>query len=326
MMRYVHVVCSLGLMPACMPAARAPASACRVDAERAVVRNVEVRVGDERLSLRLDEARVSVTLRAERPDAVLQVHEPLRFETRHPLDGLELRVQTPVGLHQGRVIVGAGFKPTEFSVRGDHLETSLEQSLQLHIKPPPRLPCSSLTLARQDARYSAPQRQRPSGARWVSVGPGSVPLRQSRLSNQSITIGYRGPFQLIEQRRAWAHVRANWEDGSRIEGWVPSEGIRAAFEWLGGWAEGVETAGGCHAADQPFRKHAEVAAGTAVAVSPGGAVWAHFPERQWVTVFAPRPTDDWLAVASIPGITLDTCAESLYTWIRARDVIRLWRT
>ena len=311
---------------ACTPSALAPAGVCLISAERAAVRDVHVRVNGMRLPLQLHAAQVSVTLRAERSNAVVRVNHPLRFETQHPMDGLNLRVQSPVTLHEGRVVVGAGFKPTEFRVRGNHLETSLERNLQVGVAPAPQLPCSALTLAGRDARYIAPKRRRPAGTRWVSVGPGSTPLRRSRLSNHAITIDYRGPFQWLEQQRGWAHVRADWEDGSRLQGWVPVESIRDSFDWLGGWAEGFETTGGCGAADLPFRRHAEVTAGAAVAASPDGAVWAHFAERQWVTVFAPRPTDEWLAVASIPGVVLDTCAESLYTWIRARDVIRFRRT
>ncbi len=323
---YLHAACSLGLTIACVPSARTPAGVCLIDAERAAVRDVEVRVGDERLSLQLHAAQVSVTLGAERVDAVLQVHRPLRFETLHPVGDLDLRVQSPVTLHEGRVVVGAGFKPTEFRVHRDHLQTSLERSLHVGMAPAPQLPCSALTLARRDARYVSPKRRRPAGTRWVSVGPGSMPLHRSRLSDHAITIDYRGPFQLLELRQGWARVRADWEDGSRVQGWVPAKGIHDRFEWLGGWGEGFETPGGCAAADLPFRRHAEVAAGAAVAASPDGAVWAHFSERQWVTVFAPRPADKWLAVASIPGIALNTCAESLYTWIRARDVIRFRRT
>lgn len=312
----------VGLVAACAPPAAAPVSVCLVSAEHAAVRDVTVRVANQRLPLQLDAARVSATLSAERAQAALEVHHPLRFETLHPREALDLRVKAPVTQYEGRVVLGAGFKLTEFRIRGAHLESSLERNLQVGTVPAVQLPCSALTLAAKDARYASPKRRRPAEAQWASLGPGPVPLYRSPGTDDPITVEHRGPFQLLQQRGPWAHVRADWEDGSRIAGWVPAEAMQDEVQWLGAWAQGFETAGGCSTTDLPRRQRVEVAAEAAIAASPGGAVWAHFAERQWVTVFAPRTTQEWLAVASIPGITLDSCAATPYTWIRSQDIVQ----
>jgi hypothetical protein len=59
-----------------------------------------------------------------------------------------------------------------------------------------------------------------------------------------------------------------------------------------------------------------------VAVSPAGAVWAHFSSSQWVKGTAPSSSGGWHAIAHVPGITSDNCLSESAIWVHADDILQ----
>jgi hypothetical protein len=280
-------------------------------------------VGPRRFSINLEDSSVAFTFHAGRDLAELDVRSPLMFATWYAVADVPLRVARNVTLGEGRLILGRGSRPGWLGVRGEEMLVSLAPNLQVAIDPPLAVACRELTLAEPPSPYASPARLKPPGARFVGFGQDTLALHGAPGTPGAWAVRYSGPFELLGARAGWIQVRAAWEDGSRLQGWTPAAPVDGAARWPSVSVEGGSTRGGCHSVDVPPLSRIEVRAGAAVAVSPAGAVWAHFSSSRWVEGTAPSSSGGWHAIARLPGITSDDCPSESTIWVHADDILQI---
>jgi hypothetical protein len=290
---------------------------CKVTAERAVLLGLVVHVGAEQFTLDLDDARVDVWLREGASDARVEVLSPLQFSTSHSVAEIPLRVAREVDLFEGSLRLGRGARPQIRHARDDRVEVGFDQSLALRVEPEPRLSCADLTLAsRGESRHSRAWRQWPDGARFVGVGPGLVRVAPTQTAPPMLSVEYAGPLEWVEERAGRVRVRARWEKGSLLDGWVPADRVRSEYERPRFLTDGYSAGAGCQDVT-PERVH--VQRGVAVASRPNGPVWARFATDTDAQTKPELQVDGWVPVTSVDGIRLDSCSE--HAWVPSSDVV-----
>jgi hypothetical protein len=117
-------------------------------------------------------------------------------------------------------------------------------------------------------------------------------------------------------------VVARWNDGSRLKGWVEEKYLKTSAETVltRHAGQSVHATIGC--ADPPRLVPVAIRDGAEIAEAPNGAVWAHTTRRVTARALPAQNGDEWIRIATMPGLPAEPCAEHRNLWVRARDVRR----
>ena len=252
-----------------------------------------------------------------RNDARVEVQSSLRFTAT--ASELPLFVRT-------RVETGRGMLSLTPSVQIDHVRgVGGQLTARVHLNPWVRIrrvrfPCGSIVLGRERVEQPAPVEHADTDQLLRSRR--RVLTIRSEPRDEAAAIRVRldrdAPFMLgrITRRGEW--VRIEWSDGSsRIRGWVRRADVRPSPRHGWGSTGGRGTAGcmprGRGVVHGGYEGPAEIAEGTEVLYTPGGARWARVGTGRFVVRWG--PTDTHAAIVEASGVMVGDSCGIEHAWV-----------
>jgi len=309
---------AVGCTPTREAAVPAAERRCRISSQQTRLSDVSVSAAGLRFTLGLEGVSARIEVTQAQSEARLDVLTPLRFTATYPKASLAFRVAASTEWYGGRVRLGQGAAPSWRDIRGDEMLLSLEPSLGVAVKQPLAIACSRLGLS-DGTPYSTPHPER-AGVDAVGTGGDFVPFYLEPLERDPLEVRYPGGFAIKQRRPGWLLLAVSWEDGSRLQGWTPERHATHEINAVGGWGLGQSGGPFCGRSDAPRLIRVTLHDGAAIAASPAGPVWAHAAQDLEAEAFPPEPSDEWIRVATVPGLIAAPCSEHEHIWARARDV------
>jgi hypothetical protein len=291
---------------------------CRVVTSRADLRGVTIQRGAR--TWKVDVRGVDLTVRldpgAER--ASVDVTRPLLFHGTAEAKTLAFQATRPIDLYDGRVRVGTATLGRWSPASG--VEMKLSELTQLKVDPIPAVPCGGLRLANPDSLRSVNMRAPAIGAADRLIA-GEVPLFAAPGAADPIRIAFSNGVGVVARRGQWARIQVDWDDGSRLLGWVQSHdlsGSGGAVRGAGSGFASAEDVTGC--SDRPPLASVIVKPGADIFAAPGGESWAHVARPIPARAFPAGPDAPWVRLASLQVLPADDCSPLEFAWVRAGSV------
>jgi len=282
---------------------------------------VEVRVevaGAEPFELTIEGALVAATI-DDAEVARLDVQEPLAFTASVPRAALVLRPRRAMWLAEGRVGVGARTRLDVGGALGDEALVT-PSVLGAEALSPVRAPCGSLTFSDPVAEPPQLSHPRPS-RRYLMAGAEVALFTSARRDGEPLVVRGAGAdivFERLARRHDSARVRARWDDGTTLEGWLDATAITPFPHELAQTMGGVGFGMCGMAISADYHGPALLRPGARVHVAPDGPAWAVATRAQQVVVIG---SSGWVTLSEVPGfVGSPGCVPLEHAYVRAEDL------
>lgn len=330
-LRSASAIFALGLI-GLVAASSAEAAPCEFATQGADLTWVTVSpTGAEDFRLELDKRPLKARPKAD-GSSHLMVEAPLRFAATLRTSQLGARFEKRTSIAGGRIIVARGLVPGFPQVEAEEFKASTEAGeipvhlplVGLRIDKPLSLPCAALDISHHRDTFQRPAIELPSASvRHVDTRE-PIELYERRERVDPLKIRFNAALLVVAERDQWVKLRATWDDGSILQGWVPKSQLKLRrgvpenrLSTLGG-LEGFGLCGGGHRrATTKFKIHSHAP----IHESAAGEIWAHTAGTITVEAFPLARPDGWIQIAKVEGLPVQSCSVHSRIWVHAKHIL-----
>jgi hypothetical protein len=265
---------------------------------------------------------LEVTARTGLPAATVRSLAALSFSFDVPLREVPYRLARRTTVARGLAALSRA-TPLEAAAVTTTGELEVEAYLAPNVRlQPERLACKRLTLASRPEDLERAALKEPPAKRRVVPASDQVALSRTRGGPATLKVrwadGYL-PLERVSQHKGWMRVRARWDDGARLQGYIEAAAASARI--------GLGRPGGRAQAERSCSRRfgyayfgpATLQSGKTLHTRAGGPVWATAREPARMVVLG--KSGRWIRVMEIEGLRPAEGCFHERAWVLREDLV-----